>query len=94
MIVEDEKGCVQPFARTRLRLQCIAQRIEPGTEAYDAGLNALQNAHGNTVQVLRGLSDFVLFELVPDETIFVMGFGKAYRVTGDNMDEFEHIRSA
>jgi len=94
MLVEDEQDSVQPFARTRLRLQCIARAIAPSEADYNSTLDAFEAKHGKTVQLLRELPDFVLFELVPNDAIFVMGFGQAYRVSGESFDQYEHIRSA
>jgi len=94
MLVEDEQGSVQPFARTRLRLHCEARVVEPSDSGYEPRLDAFESRHGNTVKLLRQLPDFVLFELVPKDVIFVMGFGQAYRVSGPEFDQFEHIRVA
>ena len=94
MLVEDEQGNRQPFARVRLRYQCKAKVIEPGHEQYEVRLNAFEKKHGKTVQLLRQLPDFVLFNLVPFDAIFVMGFGQAYRLSGPEWGTFEHIRTA
>jgi len=94
MLVEDEQDNRQPFARVRLRYQCIAEVIEPDDDRYEERLEAFEAKHGKTVQLLRQLPDFVLFNLVPNDAIFVMGFGKAYRLSGPKWDTFEHIRSA
>lgn len=94
MLVEDEQDARQPFARVRLRYQSDARVIEPDDPSYGTCLDAFEAKHGKTVQLLRQLPDFVLFELVPTEAIFVMGFGQAYRLSGDDWGEFEHIRTA
>lgn len=94
MLVEDEQDSRQPFARVRLRFQCTAKVIEPDNETYSQRLDAFEAKHGKTVQLIRQLPDFVLFELVPSDAIFVMGFGQAYRLSGPDWDDFEHIRQA
>ena len=94
MLVEDEQDNRQPFARVRLRYQCDAEVIDPNHEQYGARLDAFEAAHGKTVTLLRQLPDFVLFNLVPHDAIFVMGFGQAYRLSGPQWDSFEHIRTA
>ena len=40
---------------------------------------------------LLGLSDFQFVEIVPSEGTFIQGFGRAYRVTGTNLDELTHV---
>lgn len=94
MMVEDEQDCRQAFARIRVRYQCQAEVIEPSHPDYDARLVAFEQAHGKTVKLLRQLPDFVLFNLIPDDAIFVMGFGQAFRMSGENWSSFEHITSA
>jgi len=94
MLVEDEQDAIQPFARKRLRYQCRAEVIDPADPSYSARLDAFEAKHGKTVKLLRQLPDFVLFHLVPIETIFVMGFGQAFRVSGPESDQFEHITQA
>ncbi len=93
MLVEDEQDSRQPFARIRLRYQSTAKVIEPEDSSYSTRLDAFEAKHGKTVKLLRQLPDFVLFELVPQEAIFVMGFGQAYRLSGPDWEEFEHIRT-
>ena len=94
MLVEDEQGNRQPFARIRLRYQCTAEIIEQDHDEYELRLDDFEEKHGKTVQLLRQLPDFVLFNLVPYDAIFVMGFGQAYRLSGSDWGTFEHIRSA
>jgi len=94
MLVEDEADSRQPFARIRLRYQCDAKIIEPNEPSYIERLEAFEAKHGKTVQLLRQLPDFVLFELVPSDAIFVMGFGQAYRLSGPNLETFEHVKQA
>ena len=94
MLVEDEQDNRQPFARVRLRYQCTAETIGPDHEQYADRLDAFEAKHGKTVQLLRQLPDFVLFNLVPHDAIFVMGFGQAYRLSGPQWSTFEHINTA
>ncbi len=94
MLVEDEADSRQPFARIRLRYQCEAKVIEADEPSYSARLDAFEAKHGKTVQLLRQLPDFVLFELVPNDAIFVMGFGQAYRLSGPGLNSFEHVKQA
>lgn len=40
--------------------------------------------------MLAGLSDFHFVELVPVEATFVMGFGRAYKCAGPDLERMEH----
>ena len=93
MIIADEQSTSQIFARARVNYLCDAQCIEPNSPDYALVLDDYQQRHGKMVELLRQLPDFVLFQLQPIRGQFVMGFGQAYSLTGDNLSVFEHSRS-
>ncbi len=93
MIIADEQSTSEIFARTRVSYQCEAKRITPDSHDYTSVLDKYQQRHGKMAALLRQLPDFVLFHLQPMNGQFVMGFGKAYALTGENLSEFEHTRS-
>lgn len=94
MLIADEADSAQLFARTRVSYQCRAEPITPASESYEHLLNKFELHHGKMIGLLRQLPDFVLFRLVPLSGQFVMGFGKAYKLTGERLDQFEHARTA
>jgi len=94
MLIDDESLSTEIFARTRVSYQCSATVVEANDESYDALLDALQERHGKMMGLLRQLPDFVLFRLRPSAGQFVMGFGQAYKLTGEQFDKFEHARRA
>ncbi|MDP5292339.1 heme utilization protein HutZ [Oceanimonas sp. CHS3-5] len=85
MMVEDEQDCRTLFARRRLTFDACPERVERNTEAWQAGIAALTERHGDTVTGLTGLGDFHLFRLVPVQGLFVKGFGQAFAVSGDDL---------
>lgn len=93
MLIADESEARQIFARTRVSYACRATIVAPDDDAYETLLDAFQARHGKMIGLLRQLPDFVLFRLRPTSGQFVMGFGKAYRLSGDALDRFEHARS-
>ena len=93
MIIADEKSTSQIFARTRVHYVCQALRIHPEDPEYASVLDDYERRHGQTVSLLRQLPDFILFQLKPESGQFVMGFGKAYKLTGDNLSVFEHTHT-
>ncbi len=93
MIIADEQSTSEIFARTRVSYQCTAKRIESDNHDYKLVLDEYQQRHGKMAALLRQLPDFVLFRLIPISGQFVMGFGKAYALTGEDLSEFEHTRS-
>ncbi|ASJ72416.1 HugZ family protein [Granulosicoccus antarcticus] len=94
MIISDEADSSQIFARTRVSYQCEAKVVRKEDEHYAPLLDRFEQQHGKMINLLRQLPDFVLFRLVPHRGQFVMGFGKAFKLTGPKLDEFEHARSA
>lgn len=94
MLITDESESEQMFARTRVRYQCRAERITSDSHRYDALLDGMQARHGKLIGLLKTFPDFVLFRLVPFHGQLVLGFGQAYKLTGEKFDQFEHVRTA
>ena len=93
MIISDEQSSEQIFARVRVSYLCHATRLLPDSPDYALVLNDYQQRHGKMVELLRQLPDFVLFHLQPVSGQFVMGFGQAYSLTGEDLSTFEHTRT-
>jgi len=94
MLIQDESDAKQLFARNRLTLSCVASPIPRTDNNYTSLLDAFQSTHGKTVELLRQLPDFHLMRLSPQSGRLVMGFGQAYELIGEGLDEFELSRSA
>lgn len=94
MLIADESHSDQIFARTRVSYQCEAAVIEKDAPRYDALLDSMQLTHGKMIGLLRTLPDFVLFRLTPLRGQFVMGFGQAFSLGGEKLNQFEHSRRA
>jgi len=94
MLIQDESEAGQLFARNRLTLSCDAKEITSEDADHTPLLDQFQSRHGKTVGLLRQLPDFHLLQLTPRSGRFVMGFGQAYELSGDNLDQFELSRSA
>lgn len=94
MIISDESESSQIFARTRVSYQCRAQIVKKEDPLHDSLLDRFEQQHGKMIGLLRQLPDFILFRLVPYHGQFVMGFGKAFKLTGEKLNQFEHARSA
>lgn len=78
-------------ALTRLMLTVDA-RFVGRDEAREAGAEAAYRARFPIAETLLGLGDFHWVELTPTGAGgFVMGFGRAYRVAGAELDELTHV---
>jgi putative heme iron utilization protein len=79
--VENEQLANTIFARKRLTIDCRVAAIENSIRRYSSLLDDMETSHGSTVNLLRTLPDFILYELKPERASFVTGFGAAYDLT-------------
>ncbi len=86
--VEDESKTENLFARKRISLQCDSLKIARETERFEAVLDLFaQKFDAKMVATLRKMTDFNLYELKVNYGEATFGFGKAYFIGGENMDE-------
>ena len=85
MWIEEQESARNPFARRRLTLQCRARPIEREKPAWNGMLGLMEQRLGNTVSLLAGLPDFVLFRFDALEGSYVRGFAQAHPVTGNDL---------
>jgi putative heme iron utilization protein len=93
MVIADEQSTSQIFARARVSYLCDAKHLAPDSHDYTMVLDDYQQRHGKMAGLLRQLPDFVLFQLQPQSGQFVMGFGQAYTLTGEDLSVFEQTRT-
>lgn len=87
LLIADEADTTQIFARMRLSYLCETGIIDRGEPGYDPMLNHFKRRFGNVMDLLQSLPDFVLFRLSPTSGRFVTGFGQAYDLVGDQLDD-------
>ncbi|MEO1561755.1 MAG: HugZ family protein, partial [Cyanobacteria bacterium J06632_19] len=81
----------QIFARRRLNYDCTATLIERETEKWLNIVEKFEARFGEIIELLRGLADFRVFKLIPHSGRFVIGFGQAYHIDGDNLEKLVQI---
>ena len=91
LMIEDESECKQIYARKRLTFDTRAELVERNTEAWQQGVNALQNRFGDIIENLSQLGDFNLYRLVPESGRYVKGFGQAFEISGNDLLDFVHL---
>ncbi len=91
LFIEDETKTPQIFARRRLNYDCTATLIERETDEWKSIVGQFQERFGEIIEMLRGLADFRIFKLTPHSGRFVIGFGAAYDINGDNLDKLVQI---
>ena len=85
MLMEDEAGLANPFARERLNYTCAVEMLAPDSDARIEGEKLLLSRFGKFVQTLIQLPDFMMFRLVPISGRYVAGFGAAYAIENDEI---------
>lgn len=86
--VEDESKTENIFARKRISLQCDSQKVARGSECFEEVLGLFsQKFDAKMVATLKKMTDFNLYEFKVTYGEATFGFGKAYFVGGENMDE-------
>ncbi len=92
MFIEDESKSQQIFARRRLTFDCIAKLITRETEEWNQLADLFEKRFGELIGVFRNLADFRIFKLTPTEGRFVVGFGAAYKISGDDLNNLTQIK--
>ncbi len=91
MLTEDEQNTRQIFARTRVTYHCQVETVTANEQSYAEVLDQFGMEFDGIIDVLRGLPDFILFRLIPQSGRFVMGFGQAYELEGEQFQQLRHV---
>ncbi|MGR3808422.1 heme utilization protein HutZ [Pasteurella testudinis] len=92
MLIEDEADSRQIFARRRLSFDAKSEIISHDSAEWHHGTAALLERHGKIVENLTEMKDFTLFNLIPQQGLFVKGFGQAFRVGADDLIGAIHLQ--
>ena len=91
MFIEPEDQCEEMYVRTRLIFECYTQQIERKTEKGNQQIPIFLNKFVDIINILTSLSDFKMFCFSPVSGSYVKGFGKAYTIEGDGLDQISHV---
>ncbi|MGF1716636.1 heme utilization protein HutZ [Photobacterium chitinilyticum] len=92
MMIEDEGGAKEIYARKRLTFEANVAVVERDSARWFNAVTELKVRFGEIVGGLSGLEDFTLFCLEPTHGLFVKGFGQAFQVSGDDLVDFIHLQ--
>lgn len=86
--IEDENRCKNIFARKRISLQCNVTSISREEETFGAIMAHFQSKFDTEmITMLMGMKDFNLYALKPIYGEATFGFGEAYNIGGEKMNE-------
>lgn len=91
MFIEDEHQSTEIFARHRLTFACSVSIIDSDDNRFDSIADDMYTRHGTIIERMRLLPDFRIVCLSPTSGRFVVGFGAAYIIHGDNLNELKHL---
>jgi heme iron utilization protein len=95
LLIEDEKDAANIFARKRLTLEGRAVKMDKESPAWNAVMERFTAKFGAFFeQSLKNLKDFHTFELTFESGTLVLGFGAAYRLTGDELGQVDWLKGA
>jgi putative heme iron utilization protein len=91
MLIEPETESSNAFARRRITFQGDAQAIAREAPEFERALARYHDRFGKIMTIIEPLPDFQLFRVSLREGRFVLGFGQAYALSGQQLDELSHI---
>jgi len=91
MLIEPEEQAENIFARKRLIFDCDAEIMVRESQDWMRIMSLFDDFASDLMQTLRMLTDFQLIRLKPNSGLFVKGFGKAYKISGEKMDQLSHV---
>ena len=74
-----------------MTFDCEANLLDRDTEQWTEIVDRFQARFGEIIAMLRSLPDFRIFQLTPKSGRFVLGFGAAYAVEGEQLNQLTQV---
>jgi len=88
LFIEDESKSDNIFARKRISLQCDVTSVSRDEERFTPVMERFQEKFdASLVSMLMGMKDFNLYVLTPIYGEATFGFGEAYNIGGEKMNQ-------
>ena len=87
LFIEDEQATRNIFARRRLSYRCDASLVLRDSIDCETILNEFSEKFGTIMKTLQQLPDFRLFRLGPKSGRYVSGFGQAFELEGQRVEQ-------
>ena len=65
--------------------------IKRKSDEFNEACKAFSKAHGPTMDLIRDFTDFHLLKLLPREGVMVLGFAKAFALSGLDLQITKHL---
>ena len=94
IISVDEASTKNIWARHRLKFSAVVTEVlRDESDFYDL-CEVFADAHGNTMSLIKGFTDFHMLRIIPEDGVLVLGFAKAFCVEGTKFDIVAHLSRA
>jgi len=88
LFIEDESKSENIFARKRISLQCDVTSLSRDEKRFNMVMENFKDKFGAPmITMLMGMKDFNLYALRPIYGEATFGFGEAYQIGGEKMNE-------
>ena len=94
LLCADEGDSQNIWARNRLKFNASAVEIIRDDIRFETLCDVIAAAHGPTMGLIRNFTDFHMVHLQPEDGVLVMGFAKAFRVSGPAFEIVAHLSEA
>ena len=91
IVVDEVDRGGNAFVRRRLSLRGQARLVARDDGVFEAALAEFRRRFGEVVELLESLPDFHLFALHFEHGRYIRGFGQAYDLSGDGLQQLTHI---
>jgi hypothetical protein len=94
LLIEAETAAGNAFARKRISLFGSAQIVARADDTYKTVIGDFYHRFGDVMKLIEPLPDFHLFRIVVQRGRFIRGFGQAYELAGDRLEQLIRIDPA
>ncbi len=91
MFIEPEDKATNLFKRKRSTVRVEAEVINRNSAEFTVIMDDYAENFGGIMRNLSASMDFHLFKLKPKHATYVRGFGQAYKIVGEKLDQIQHM---
>lgn len=91
LLIEAEDAAGNAFARKRISLFGSTQMVARTDDTYLTVIDKFYQRFGEVMKLIEPLADFHLFRIIVQRGRFIRGFGQAYELAGDRLDQLVQI---
>jgi len=87
LLIEAETAAGNAFARKRISLFGSAGIVARSDDTYKTVINDFYHRFGDVMKLIEPLADFHLHRIIVQRGRFIRGFGQAYELAGDRLEQ-------